>query len=84
MGGLALALAFTGPGMPSGGWQTALSSWLQHLASVVRDALSWLPGWVLALVLASGFALLIRRARRTRRPVTEPATLEEHAREQRQ
>jgi cytochrome c biogenesis protein CcdA len=82
MGALALVLAFTGPGMPSGGWQAALSSWLQHLASVVRDGLAWLPGWVLALVLASGLALLIRRARRTRQPLTEPATLEEHAREQ--
>lgn len=86
MGVLALVLAFTGPGMPSGGWQTTLSSWLQHLASLTRDALSWVPSWVLAVVLVAGFALLIRRALRTRRrsplPDTEPALVEEHHRDQ--
>ena len=66
MGVLALVLAFTGPGMPSGGWQTELSAWLQHLASVTVSALSWLPGWALAVALALGFALLIRRALRTK------------------
>lgn len=87
MGGLALVLAFTGPGMPSGGWQTELSGWLQHLSSVTVDALSWIPGWVLALVLALAFALLIRRAVRTRTNQPEestpiPATVEEDHSEQ--
>jgi cytochrome c biogenesis protein CcdA len=87
MGVLALVLAFTGPGMPSGGWQSTVSSWLQHLASVTRDALSWLPGWVLTLVLVAGLALLIRRAVRNRRPMpspdSEPALVEERGRDQR-
>jgi cytochrome c-type biogenesis protein len=85
MGGLALVLAFTGPGMPNGGWQTTLSSWLQHVASVTRDALSWIPGWGLALILVAGFALLIRRAirRPSTPPNTEPALVEEHHRDQR-
>ncbi|OFJ51123.1 cytochrome C biogenesis protein [Mycolicibacterium grossiae] len=76
MGVLALVLAVTGPGMPSGGWQTEVSAWLQHLASVTVSALSWLPGWALALALALGIALLTRHALRTRAATTteNPAT----------
>jgi hypothetical protein len=63
-----------------------MSSWLQHLASSTRDALSWIPGWALILVLVAGFALLIRRALRTRHlptsPDTEPVLVEEHPRDQ--
>lgn len=66
MGVLAVVLAFTGPGMPSGGWQTQLSAWLQHISSVALNALSFIPGWAVAAVVLLGFALLIRRARRTR------------------
>jgi cytochrome c-type biogenesis protein len=62
MGVLAVILAFTGPGMPSGGWQTQLSAWLQHISSVALDALSWVPGWVLVALLLLGLAALIRRA----------------------
>jgi cytochrome c biogenesis protein CcdA len=61
MGVLAVILAFTGPGMPSG-WQTQLSAWLQHISSVALGALSWVPGWVLLAVLLLGLAVLIRRA----------------------
>ena len=93
MGVLALVLAFTGPGMPSGGWQTEVSAWLQHLASVTVSALSWLPGWALAVALAICFALLIRRALRTKASpaqstVAEPdaaaiyTTVEENLRDQ--
>ncbi|MEU0465442.1 cytochrome c biogenesis CcdA family protein [Amycolatopsis sp. NPDC006131] len=67
MGVLAVVLAFTGPGMPSGGWQTELSAWLQHISSVALGALAWIPGWAVLLVLLLGFALLLRRAVRTRR-----------------
>lgn len=73
MGVLALVLAFTGPAMPTGGWQTELSAWLQHLSSVTVDALSWIPGWVLAIVLALGFTLLIRRGLRARSARTTTA-----------
>jgi TRAP-type C4-dicarboxylate transport system permease small subunit len=65
MGALAMVLAFTGPGMPSGGWQTELSAWLQHISSVALTALSWIPGWVLLAVLLLGLGLLLRRALRT-------------------
>jgi cytochrome c biogenesis protein CcdA len=61
MGVLAVTLAFTGPGMPSGGWQTQLSAWLQHTSKVALGALSWVPGWVLLAVLLLGLAALIRR-----------------------
>ncbi len=66
MGVLAVVLAFTGPGMPSGGWQTQVSAWLQHISSVALNALSFIPGWAVAAVVLVGFALLIRRALRTR------------------
>ena len=94
MGVLALVLAVTGPGMPSGGWQTEVSAWLQHLSSVVVNALSWLPGWALALAMALGAALLIRRALRPKATHAENAvavepdaasiqtTLEENFRDQ--
>jgi cytochrome c-type biogenesis protein len=62
MGALAVILALTGPGMPSGGWQTQLSAWLQHLSSVALGTLTWVPGWLLLALLLSGLAVLIRRA----------------------
>lgn len=66
MGVLAMVLAVAGPGMPSGGWQTELSAWLQHLSSTAVGALSWLPGWAVFLALALGIALLVRRGVRGR------------------
>jgi cytochrome c-type biogenesis protein len=74
MGVLAVVLAFTGPGMPSGGWQTQLSAWLQHLSATLLHALSWIPGWVLALILVGGFGLLIRRAVRATPAPALPGT----------
>lgn len=65
MGVLAGVLAFADVGMGASGWQVAVSGWLQHVSAVIRDALSWLPGWVLALLLLAGLALLIRRVIRT-------------------
>ncbi|WP_102143057.1 cytochrome c biogenesis protein CcdA [Mycobacterium hubeiense] len=64
MGILAIVLAVTGPGMPSGGWQTGLSGWLQHLSAATLRALSWLPGWAVIAVLAAVFAVLIGRSMR--------------------
>jgi cytochrome c-type biogenesis protein len=71
MGVLAVILALTGPGMPSGGWQTQLSAWLQHLSSVTLGTLTWIPGWLLLALLLSGLAVLIRRALRA--PAARPA-----------
>ncbi|MEC3982706.1 hypothetical protein [Amycolatopsis sp. H20-H5] len=65
---LAVVLALTGPGMPSGGWQTEISAWLRHLSSVVLNNLSWILGWVVVVVLALGFALFVRRAVRVKVP----------------
>ena len=59
---LAIVLAVTGPGMPNGGWQTELSSWLQHVSASMLHALSWLPGWAVLAILAGLFAVLIGRA----------------------
>jgi cytochrome c biogenesis protein CcdA len=64
MGVLAMVLAFTGPDMPSGGWQTELSAWLQHVASVALQSLSWVPGWAVLAVLLGGVGVLLRRALR--------------------
>jgi hypothetical protein len=66
MGVLAIVLAVTGPGMPSGGWQAEMSGWLQHISASTLDALSWLPGWAVIAVLAGTFAILIGRALRPR------------------
>lgn len=71
MGALAGVLAFTDAGMGGTGWQADVSAWLQHISARIRDGLSWLPGWSLALLLALGFLLLLRRALRTR---TQPTT----------
>ena len=96
MGLLAVVLAFTGPGMPSGGWQTQLSAWLQHLSASALGALSWIPGWALATVLVVGLALLIRhgvQAKTSPAATTalcaceddpSPVTVEENRREQKQ
>lgn len=64
MGVLAVALAFTGPGMPSGGWQTELGAWLQHVSSLAVNTVSWIPGWALLATLALGLTLLLRRCAR--------------------
>lgn len=68
IGVLACALAFAGPGMSTEGWQTRVSAWLQHLATLTGQALSWVPGWALAAVLVAGFALLLRRVHRAQPP----------------
>ncbi|MFJ8819630.1 cytochrome c biogenesis CcdA family protein [Amycolatopsis thermoflava] len=87
MGVLALVLAFTGPGMPSNGWQTELSAWLQHVSSIGVTALSWVPGWVIGAVLIAGFAWLLWRAFRARHTDSQPnhpvpTTVEESRRDQ--
>lgn len=72
MGLLAIVLAVTGRGMPSGGWQSELSGWLQHLSASTLHAVSWPPGWAVIAILAVVFTILIRYAMRPRsRPPTE-------------
>jgi cytochrome c-type biogenesis protein len=59
MGVLAVVLAAAGPGMPSDGWQTRLSGWLQHVAAVTTADLSFVPGWTAGLVLIAGLSVAI-------------------------
>ncbi|MGH3520335.1 MAG: cytochrome c biogenesis CcdA family protein [Haloechinothrix sp.] len=72
MGVLAVVLAFTEVGMASSGWQVDAGAWLQHIASRVGDAVAWIPGWAFGLLLLAGFALLLRRALRTRTDTNPP------------
>lgn len=64
MGVLTGVLAVTGPSMPTSGWQVTLTASLNHAASVTGSALSWLPGWAVAAVIAVTVAALILTARR--------------------
>jgi cytochrome c-type biogenesis protein len=73
MGVLAIVLAVTGPGMPSGGWQTELSAWLQHVSATVARTLAWLPGWALLVLLAAIAAAVAGRALRRSRTSCAPA-----------
>jgi len=62
MGLLAGVLALTGPGMSTDGWQTRVSAWLQHVATLTAHTLSWIPGWAVALVLLTGAAAIVMGA----------------------
>ncbi|WP_331753141.1 cytochrome c biogenesis CcdA family protein (plasmid) [Streptomyces sp. NBC_00637] len=64
MGVLTVALGVRGPDMGSSGWRATLTADLQHAASVTTKALSWVPGWAVAVVVAALLTLLIRRALR--------------------
>lgn len=66
MGALTIALATTGPAMPTDGWQVRFAADVQHYADVVTDALAWLPGWVFAVVLGAVLAGVIAYVRRAR------------------
>jgi cytochrome c-type biogenesis protein len=68
IGVLTIGVAFAGPGMGSGGWQGRLNAWLQHQASVITHDLAWLPGWVFALLLVAGAAMIGWRIRHSSRP----------------
>lgn len=63
IGVFTLWIGVTRSSMPSGsGWQAALSARLQHYGQVVTNALSWIPSWIAALLLAAILAFLARRA----------------------
>lgn len=66
MGALTLVAAVTGP-MATEGWRLSAAAWLQHVAAVTTDALAWLPGWAVLLLLALGGVLLAREIRRAQR-----------------
>jgi cytochrome c-type biogenesis protein len=59
MGALTSLLAVSGKAMDTAEWQVRAGAWLQHIASVVLDALSWLPGWAGALLVFGALAGVI-------------------------
>jgi len=81
MGVLTGVLAITGPSMPTSGWQVTLTARLNHAASVVGKALSWLPGWVVTAVIVAAVAVLVLTGRRRRAggPVTDLPPRADHA-----
>lgn len=64
MGAVAIGLAITGPSMLNRGWRVTFIADLQRASVVVTRVLSWLPGWLVAVVVVAGVALLGIRARR--------------------
>ena len=59
MGGLTSLLAVSGNAMDTAEWQVRAGAWLQHIAAVVLDALSWLPGWAGALLVFGALGLIV-------------------------
>lgn len=69
MGVATFVIGVSSNSMPSGrGWQESLSSTVQHWGSKFTQALSFVPGWVAALVLVAVVALLVRCAIRQLAP----------------
>jgi hypothetical protein len=59
MGALTSLLAVSGKAMDTADWQVRAGAWLQHVAAVVLDALSWLPGWAGALLVFGALGLIV-------------------------
>jgi cytochrome c-type biogenesis protein len=59
MGALTSLLAVSGKAMDTAEWQVRAGAWLQHVAAVVLDALSWLPGWAGTLLVFGALALIV-------------------------
>lgn len=59
MGVLTAALALTGRGMATGHWQVQMAASFQHVASVVLDALAWVPGWAGTLLVLGALTALV-------------------------
>lgn len=63
MGAATVAIAFQGEAMPAtSDWQADVAVWLQRAGAAVTGALSSLPGWVGALLVAGLVAALAYRA----------------------
>jgi hypothetical protein len=65
MGLLTIALAARGPSMGSG-WQLRLAAWIDHLSHILLNGLTWLPGWVGALLVFGALAAVVWVAIRQR------------------
>lgn len=75
MGVLTAALALSGRGMATSTWQVEMAASLQHAASVLLDALSWLPGWAGTTIILGALALLVRAGLRQQRSAASGETL---------
>lgn len=64
MGVLAIVQGQNGDSMAPSGWRVRVSADLQHWAANLTDALSWIPGWALLIVLVVLVPYLIRQALR--------------------
>ncbi|MGH9030512.1 MAG: cytochrome c biogenesis CcdA family protein [Acidimicrobiia bacterium] len=62
MGGIVIALAFSGTAMSSSGWQADLGARLQHYASVALSWLEHIPGSITATAVLVAFGLVVRAA----------------------
>lgn len=68
MAALTYLQAALGPGMGADGWLLRLTADLQHVATLIGNALAWVPGWTIALVLILATAYLFWQARRHSKP----------------
>ena len=74
MGALTSLLAVSGKAMDTAEWQVRAGAWLQHVAAVVLDALSWLPGWAGALLVFGALGLIVTIAVRQATGSTQTAS----------
>jgi len=64
MSALAYVQAARGPGMGADGWLVKLAADLQHIAVVITNSLSWVPGWLVAALLIIATVFIVRQSRR--------------------
>jgi len=64
MSALAYVQAARGPGMGADGWLVKLAADLQHIAVVITNSLSWVPGWLVAILLLTATVFIVRQSRR--------------------
>jgi len=62
MGGAVIVIAFTGPSMPSQGWQVQLSATLQHWAHEVTVWIGRGPTWAATLLILAALVAVVWRA----------------------
>ncbi|HEY0259675.1 MAG TPA: cytochrome c biogenesis protein CcdA [Lacisediminihabitans sp.] len=68
MGILTVVIAVRGPGMSADGWQVQITAFLGHVAAVVQQSLSFLPGWLTALIVLVALVAVVWAAVRSRSP----------------
>lgn len=62
MGGAVVVIAFTGPSMPSAGWQLQLSATLQHWAHELTVWIGRGPTWAATLLIVTALAAVVWRS----------------------